>query len=217
MSVRAEQTPRGLVAAALALTLVVLGLGAAILVLKLRPAELPASATERTVEIWRQRVAAAPEDFRPLVGLGLALLNAGRPEEARAVFEDVLELNPDSWVALTELGILLRDSDPTRAIGLLKDGAENAPPGSKAPALVMLGDLYLARGEHQAAAAAYRRALEDTPGVVDAYVGLARALEALGKARQALESYEQAARFDPANPEIAAAIERLRGRSTNGT
>jgi tetratricopeptide (TPR) repeat protein len=211
MSSRAEPLPKGLVAAVLALTLVVLGLGATILVIKLRPAELPTRATDRTIEIWRQRVAAAPDDDRPLVGLGLALLGADRANEARGAFEDALELNANNWVALTQLGILVADEDSPRAFRLLEDGAEQAPVGSKVIPLVATGDLYMELGDAKQAAAAYQQALQDSASVFEAHLGLAKALEALGKDRDALSEYEQAAQYDPANPEIADAIARLQG------
>ncbi len=211
MSSRAESLPKGLVAAVLALTLVVLGLGGTILAIKLRPAELPTRATDRTIEIWRQRVVAAPDDDRPLVGLGLALLGADRAGEARAAFEDALDLNANNWVALTQLGILVADEDSPRALQLLESGAEQAPTGSKVVPLVAIGDVYMSLGDAKHAASAYRHGLEDSSSVFEAHLGLAKALEALGKDAEALSEYEEAARYDPANTEIAEAIARLQG------
>src|SRR3990170_9023824 len=71
MSSKAEPLPKKLVASALALTVVVLGLGAAIVVLKLKPADLPTTAIERNVEEWRRETIANPESDDARVGLGL--------------------------------------------------------------------------------------------------------------------------------------------------
>src|SRR3990172_2860465 len=98
MSSRAETLPKGLVAAVLAMTVAVLGLGGAILVIKLKPAELPTAAGDRTVEVWRQAVTTSPDDDRAHVGLGLALLETGQASQARDEFEEALRLNDRNWV-----------------------------------------------------------------------------------------------------------------------
>ena len=209
MSSRAEAPTKGLVAAVLVMTVAVLGLGGAILVLKLKPAELPTAAGDRTVELWRRAVATSPDDDRAHVGLGLALLETGQGSQARAEFEEALRLNSRNWVALTQLGILQTEEDPERALDLFHDAARWAPDGDKVVPLVYEGDLLMQQGQAGAAKKAYRRATLDAPVAFDAHLGLARALEALGNEADALEEYEEAARYDPSNAEIAEAIARL--------
>ncbi len=211
MSERSEAPPRGLVLAVLLLTLVVLGLGGAVLAVRLRPTGPPRTAVERDLAAWRQAVAAAPRDDRARTGLGLALLEAGRVAEARRAFEEALELNPENWMALFQLGLLEAERNPERAVRLLDRAARLAPRSSKAGPLVAEGDLLLKMGDPEGARAAYRRAIADVPFLFDAHLGLARALEALGEPERALEEYREAARFDPTDREVREAIDRLEG------
>ena len=209
MSTRAETLPKGLVAAVLAMMVAVLGLGGTILVIKLKPAELPTTANERAIEVWREVVARAPEDDEARVGLALALLDAGRGGDARGEFEEAIDLNPKNWVALAQLGLLVQEEDPERALELFGEAANAAPTGDKVAPLVYEGDLLMKQGDLVGAKKAYRRATGDSPITFDAHLGLARALEALGDGEGALIEYQEAAQYDPSNAEIADAIARL--------
>jgi len=211
MSGRSEVLPRGLVVAVMLMTLAVLGLGGAVLAVKLRPAGPPATAAERDLAAWRQAVIADPKDDWSRAGLGLALLDAGRDDEARQAFEEALKLNGQNWVALFQLGLLVEDTDPTRAVGLLDRAAGYAPRTSKAGPLVAEGDLLMDAGDPEGAKSAYRRAIADVPFLFDAHFGLGRALEALGDEEGALKEYREAARFDPSNQDVVEAIARLEG------
>lgn len=211
MSSRAEPLPKRLVVGVLLMTLVVLGLGGAIVVVKLRPAELPTTAIDRNLEQWERAVLANPKDEEARIGLGLALLDAGRLGEARTAFEDALELNPDSWMAMFQIGLLDAEEEPDGALELLARAASAAPPGNKAVVLIAQGDLLFAQGDPEGARAAYEASIADTPFIIDSHLGLARALEALGDEKGALKQYREAARFDPGNQAIADAIARLKG------
>lgn len=204
----------GLVAAVLALMLVVLTLGGAVLAVKLRgDATASPTSTEGRIEQLERAVAADPTDEVARTALGLAYVDAGKTERAIAAFEEVLRLNQDNWIAAYQLGLLLAGRDPDRAAELLAAAAKDAPRMSKAGPLVALGDAQMRLGDPEAAKGSYRRAVADVPYLLDAHLGLARALEALGDRAGALREYEQARRFDPGNPEIARAIEALRGQT----
>jgi tetratricopeptide (TPR) repeat protein len=215
MSSRAEPLPKRLVAGVLALTIVVLGLGAAVVVLKLKPADLPTTATERNVEKWRRETIANPDSDSARVGLGLALLEAGDEGEAQDVFEEALQLNPRNWTALLQLGVLASDGSPGKALGLLERAAKNAPAGSAAVPLIAQGDLLMSLERFDEAATAYRAANSDVPYLFDGHLGLAKALEQLGDRKGALTEYREAARFDPTNQDVAAAIARLTKKNDN--
>ncbi len=208
---RSRGSTTGLVTAVLALTLIVLTLGGAVVAVKLRgDAAPPPTTAQGRVEQLERAVAADPEDPVARTALGLAYVEAGETERAIASFEEALRLDEGNWVAAYQLGLLLAERDPGRAAELLARAAKGAPPMSKAGPLVALGDLQLRAGDPETAKASYKRAVADVPYLLDAHLGLARALEALGDRAGALREYEQAQRFDPQNPEIAQAIERLR-------
>lgn len=205
--------PRGLVLGVLGLTFVVLLLGGAILALKLRPEPVPTDALERDVYAWRQATEQRPEDDQAFTGLGLALIQVDRDGEALDAFERAVELNDENWVSLMQVGVLVSDDDPARASDLLARSAEFAPDGSKTLPLVAHGDLLVEQGAMDEARRAYQLAIVDSPFIVESHLGLARVLEETGDLRGALQEYEEAAKFDPGNPEIEAAIERL-GKDT---
>lgn len=211
MSTMAPATPRRLVLGVLGLTLIVMTLGGAVLVVKLRPAPEAATTADRAISSWEEAVAQDPESDNAQTGLGIALLEAGRDSEARSAFEAALELNDENWMANFQLGLMLRETNPTRAIALLDSAAKYAAQGDKAVPLIALGDFLLERDDAEGAKDAYRRSIVDVPYLYDSHLGLAKALEELGETKAALKEYEAAGRFSPNDPEIAAAIERLQG------
>lgn len=204
-----QALPRGLVLAVLGLTFVVLLLGGAILAMKLRPEPVPTNALERDVYSWRQATEQRPDDDQAHTGLGLALIQVGRDGEALGAFERAIEINDENWVALMQVGVLVSDDDPARATDLLARSAEFAPDGSKTLPLVAQGDLLVVAGDLEGARRAYQLAIVDSPFIVEAHLGLAKVLEQTGDPKGALQEYREAARFDPGNPDIEAAIERL--------
>jgi tetratricopeptide (TPR) repeat protein len=210
---KSEGLPRSLVTAVLVMTLVVLGLGGAVLAIKLRPEPTPTTTIERNLQAWERAVVANPKDDGARVAYGLALLDAGRTADARDAFEEALKLNAHNWAALFQLGRMATDSDPKRAVTLLAQAAKYAPATAKAGPLVAEGDLLMEAGDAAGARDAYRRAVADVPYLFDAHLGLAKALEALGDTAGALKEYQEAARFDPSNQEIAQAIARLKSKN----
>lgn len=208
-----EMLPKTLVTAVLLMTFIVLGLGGAVVALKLRPKPVPTTAVERSLEGWQQAILANPNDDGARVGYGLALLEAGRSDDARDSFQEALSLNPKNWIALLQLGLLAKDTDPGKAVDLLDRSAKYAPSGQKAVPLVAEGDLLAQEKDLQPAESAYRRAIADVPYIFDAHFGLAKVLEMLGEKKEALKEYQEAARFDPSNVEVAQAIARLEGNA----
>lgn len=200
---------RGLLTATVALAAVVLGLTAAVVVTEVGSESEPETMADREVAQWRDAAAANPGVAWAQTGLGLAQLDSGDEEGARASFEEALALDPDDWRAGFRLGVLLADADPERARGLLEHAADVAPVSERVAPYLALGDLLLEAGDVPAAQRAYENAVADAPHIFEARVGLARALEAAGDTRGALEQYRRAAQYDPDDRDVAAAIARL--------
>ncbi len=212
MSARAAKgqgIPRGMVVGILLLTVAVLGLGGAVIAVKLRPEPLPTGGVDRELAIWERAVEENPESTDAKTGFGLALLSAGRLEEARAAFEEAIELDGENYVALLQLGLLLQEEGPARAENLLARSVRSAPPSERAASAVAWGDLLFEQGEIKAAKKAYRVAIVDAPYVIEAHVGMAKVFEALGDDAAALAEYRYAEQFAPGDQGITAAIERL--------
>jgi tetratricopeptide (TPR) repeat protein len=200
-----------LVAAVLALTVAVLGLGGAVLVIKLKPQPTPTTVVDRNLVSWKEAVDADPEDDVARTAYGLALLDAGRADDAQGEFQQAIELNGKNWVALLQLGLLTKATDPQGALQLIGKSARYAPASSKAVPFIAQGDLLFKTGDMERAKAAYRNAIADVPYVFEGHVGLAKTYEALGDPKHALKEYQQAARYVQDDQAVADAIARLQG------
>jgi tetratricopeptide (TPR) repeat protein len=207
---RASSVPGGLVAAVLVMLLLVLGLGGAVVAVKLRPEALPTDPVAREIVAWRDTVSASPDDATAHTGLGLALLKAQQTDEARGEFETAIQLDQKAWLATFQLGLLTKDASPDQAAQLFERAAKYAPETDRVAPLVALGDLAMTTKQYERAVGAYRRALIYNPFLFDAHLGLGQAFEAQGHDAGALKEYLQAKRFDPTNPDVAAAIRRVR-------
>ncbi len=212
MSARADTLPRSLLAGVLLMTLVVLGLGGAVVALKLRPQPIPTDSVNREIALWKDAVDATPNDANAHPGLGLASLRAQQTDDARSEFEKAIQLNDTSWMAEFQLALIVKADDPTRAEDLLNQAVRDASAQDRQAPLVALGDLLLAQGDLQGAVKAYKKSIGIDPFTFDAHFGLGSALEKLGQNGPALKEYKEAQRFDPTNQEVADAIDRV----TNG-
>lgn len=219
MSAQAEVTKkpgrqsRTLVVGVLILTLMVMALGAAVLVVKLRPDTSAPSKTDQALSAWEQQVADNPDSADAQAGYGMALLGAGQVDKARAAFEEALRLDPKQWVANFQLGLIMRDTNPDRAIALLEAGAKTAADGDKAVVFVALGDFLLGQGDAEGARDAYQRSIATVSYLFDSHYGLAQAFEQLGERRQAIKEYEEALRFAPGDERIKEALDRLKHKN----
>lgn len=195
----------------LVMTLIVFLLGGAVLAIKLRPEPLPASSAQRNLIAWQDAVEADPKSDTAHTGLGIAYVQLGRTSDARGEFVQALRINPRNNVALYQLGLLVKPSDPERAVELLEQAARYSPDGEKAAPLVIEGDVLMSLEDYEGARGAYARAITDFPYLFDAHFGLGSALEALGETKGAIREYKEAARFDPGNQQVADAVARLQG------
>ena len=202
---------RTLIVALLGLTLLVMLLGGAVLVVKLRPDHSAPTTQERAIATWEDAVAQDPTSGVAQTGLGMALLDAGRVQDAEAAFRTALELDDSNWMANFQLALLLRQRNPDRTLALFDKAAANATTENRAVVLLATGDFLMERGETKAAVGAYRDSIENAAFIYDSHLGLAKALEELGKTQAALDEYREAGRFAPGDPVIEAAVQRLGG------
>ncbi|GAC1330830.1 MAG: hypothetical protein NVSMB20_00750 [Bradyrhizobium sp.] len=123
------------------------------------------------------------------------LEQAGLRPAARAAWQAILDIVPDSLEAAARLGRLAwEDGDHVAAASLL----ERAVAG-EAPASVWF-DLGLARQDlldHQGAATSYRKALDIKPDYAEAALNLGTALQEAGDLDGAMRAYRDACRLRP--------------------
>jgi protein O-mannosyl-transferase len=133
---------------------------------------------DRAIECYRKELEVEPQNSVVYTMLGEALQGSGRTQESIAAFRQAIQLQPGFLDASINLAITLaEDGNSDDAIGTLTSVLHNYPDVPHADAgWFNLGNIYANKGEWDAAASAYERALVLNPD-----------LEA---ARQRLESVE---------------------------
>ena len=137
-----------------------------------------------------------------LVLAAQAHLGLEQDEEARALLERALALDPDNDEAVHYLGLLaLFDGDVEAAIARFRQAAA-ANPG-KASHWAHLADSLAVAGRPDEALVAYRRVLELDPEDARALVAVARRALDDGDSQVALDGFRKAAEIEPAHWEAA--------------
>jgi tetratricopeptide (TPR) repeat protein len=160
---------------------------------------------------------AAPDDPDALVVVVDASVELGHYEEAEATLSRLLEMRP-GVAALSRLSYLQQLSGRTPQAVLTMQAARDAAAASSGAAgtvSTFLGDLRLSQGDLDRADAAYRSALDRSPGLVLAELGRASVLELRGRRAEAIESLTRLTeRFPlPAAVALLADLHRLDGQA----
>lgn len=133
--------------------------------------------------------------------LGVALLQAGRPEEAAGVIRRALDLDPRQPGSHYNFGTILQALKRHEEAIVHYEQAIALAPGD-AETHNNLGAALKALGRYEEAAASYRKALGLKPDYVAARVNLAAALFSLERYEESLRQSEKALAL---NPELAEA------------
>jgi len=150
---------------------------------------------------------ATPDDPAAQFQLGGELYESARYREALAAFELAARSDDPALVARARKGTVrtaLRIAEfelAWREAELLNDG-----PGADPEARTLLGDALWAMGRFDESDVAYRRALEEAPGLSRARFGLARSLATHNQLEEALEEALITATEAPGDPEVHALV-----------
>ncbi len=151
-------------------------------------------------EIYRQILAADPDEPDALHLLGLIAHQTGRYDAAVEQIRQAVGLRPDSARFHNSLAVVYA------ALGQLADAVDSyhaallAKP-DYAEAHCNLGVALLDQGKPNEAIAALQRAIQLNPGYVKAQSNLGIALAAAGRPDQAADAYHEALRISPEYPE----------------
>ncbi|MFZ2308964.1 MAG: tetratricopeptide repeat protein [Rhodoferax sp.] len=128
--------------------------------------------------------------------LGMQHLQAGRVQQARLQFEQVLQMNPRHAEAKQWLGVLhFQQGNAMRALELVAEAAALSPTNPVIHAT--FANLQQATGQSNAALASYQRAIELKPDFAEAHNNLGNALASQGRLAEATESYRRAVALQP--------------------
>jgi putative PEP-CTERM system TPR-repeat lipoprotein len=150
---------------------------------------------KRAVAVLVDWLKKKPEDYEVRRQYGILLQQTGDKTNARKEFEALLIRHPEDPVVLNNLGWLVQDEDPARALSLVSLAAKVSPDASEI--MDTLGWLKFKRrdftGAVSALQTAYRRAADD--GSIGYH--LAMALDASGKRAEAKAVLQAAVAKDP--------------------
>ena len=126
---------------------------------------------------------------------------AGRLPQAQTIYQQILQLAPNSHPAWHGLGVVAHQLGQHRhAVELLSNAIKLDP--YAAPYHNNLGNAFKGLGDFHAAAESYRRALALAPGLASANNNLGITLQALGDINGAMEALERASAQTTDNAQI---------------
>jgi len=173
---------------------------------------------DAAVAAYRIAVDEFPEDSNALTGLGLALMEAGRLEEALEVYDRTIELSPDDPI------VLEKSADVLERMGRLDEA------GNK---YVAVAEIHLSRRNVERAIANWERAAsllpnevklrsrlavayertEQTRKAVREYVSLAAIFQRMNDVPKATQALQRALKIDPNNNKVRNNLAALRAGS----
>ena len=170
---------------------------------------------QNAIPAYMTAIRARPGDSAAHNNLGLALLNAGRLEDALKVYQRAAKLGTDDPIPLE------KSADVLERLGRLQDAARQ---------YLAVADIHLANQDMDKAIANWERSTHIAGGLIDVRKKLALAYEKTGRKRQAVREYltlaynykkvgntpvaiqavERALRLEPQNPQALNALQALR-------
>jgi tetratricopeptide (TPR) repeat protein len=161
-------------------------------------------ATERQLPYWRDSLALYgrilenfPDCAGAQNGMGLALSDAGRRDEAIEHYKEALRLEPASVHAHYNLGIELAEAGKLEEAMFQFNEALKLNPRNE-QLHNNIGIVLAQQGKFQAALEQFQRAIAINPGYPKPYLNAAMALERLGRTNEARTNYQKAEQLDPA-------------------
>ncbi len=126
------------------------------------------------IKAYSHAIQEIPEDGEAHIHLGLALLKAGRLDDALKVYNRAHQLSPDDATPLE------RGADVLERMGRLKEAAQR---------YITVADVYLGQRDLDKAISNWERATQLTPGLITIHARLAQAYERIGDNKRALREY----------------------------
>jgi tetratricopeptide (TPR) repeat protein len=151
-----------------------------------------------SVTLWTHTVACTSDNAFTSLGLGDALIQTGRVEEAIPHYQKALEINPDLAEAHNNLGnALLQKGKVDEAIAHYQKALEIK--ADYAEAHNSLGNALLQEGKVDEAISHFQKALQLKPGLAEAHYNLGVALDQMGRVDKAIADYQKALEINPDN------------------
>ncbi|MBT5241991.1 MAG: tetratricopeptide repeat protein [Rhodospirillaceae bacterium] len=141
------------------------------------------------LQLYSDALSSEPTSVMAQLGRSASLQRLGRLEEARTGYEAVLRIDPNNRQALANLTSIFSTRAPNEALSRLLDLEREYPQFS--PVKAQIGLLYARMGSNDQAMAYLREAASMSPATVMYQYNLAVLLDRMGRAEQAVFSYER--------------------------
>jgi Flp pilus assembly protein TadD len=154
---------------------------------------------ETAVQLFRQYLAAKPDDATAHFQLGYAYTALERWPEAQAEYEKAVALDPKMLEAQLNLGLVLLPRDPAAAVAPFQKAVALAP--DKARPRFLLGKALEGSGKLAQATEQYQAAAKLDANDPEIHEGLARSLLALHQPAEAEAEFRRALALAPHSPQ----------------
>ena len=136
-----------------------------------------------------------------LISQAIHLHKSGRVSEAQAVYEQVLQIDPENFDALHLLGVVAeQNGDHERSAQLIEQAIRMHP--HHPSAYNNLGNAFKSMRRFDEAISAYQVAVRLRPDFPDALSNLGVALQAIGRSEEAFRCHERALALLPGSAEV---------------
>lgn len=144
----------------------------------------------------RKIIDAAPDYELAEITLGDVFLNQRKLDEARSIYQGVLQRNPESALAMLHLGdVCEAEGRYEQALEFYLEALKREPDAVKLT--YNIGRVLVLLNRDDEAMSYFRTVLDLDPGFVSAHIELGSALARQGMRELALAQYDQALNYDP--------------------
>jgi protein O-mannosyl-transferase len=148
------------------------------------------------ISLWRDSIAKAPHKARAFLNLGIAYLDAGQPDRARADFQTALRIEPDYSAVYFALGKLyLKQGRLDLSLENFQKNLSLDPQSFQAN--FQRGNIYLYQEKYELAIRDYSRVAAFDPNSDVLFNQRGMAYDHLGRYTPALADYSRAIRLNP--------------------
>lgn len=192
------------------MALALLVTGGALLYLHFRPLDQKMSSQERTLQRWKDTVDQNPDNSLVRANLGAAYLDMGDVDNAIEQLRFALDQEPGSFTYMYKLGLAYREADQLdNSIQMFTSSAEGTPKSEKYSALYEAATSAMMKGDNEAAKNYVQQSLADNDMIWNSHFLLGKLLEQEGDTAGAKEQYDAANKFNPGDPALQEALDRL--------
>jgi tetratricopeptide (TPR) repeat protein len=164
---------------------------------------------DSAIYYYRMAVKLLPDEPTYLEGLGMALAEAGYPEEATRNLEKSLHIdkhNPRTYQYLGNL-YAINLQQPEKALSYYQQSVILEPDSPKV--YTNLGNTYTLLGKYKEAIKSYERELRNQPKSLEVYVNLGRVYSLMGKKNDARKALRKALEIDPSLSFVREQLDQL--------